>query len=65
MLYKLPSEAVLADFEEGLAYDVLVRWRRRDMAGLQFEVRYDLTGVIAERLNSVRDVWLALKPKPG
>jgi hypothetical protein len=59
-LFKLPERAVLADLQDGVAFDVLVKWRRRDMAGLQFEVRYDLRGVLAERLYTVRDTWLAL-----
>ena len=60
--YRLPPRFVLLHFEAGVAYEVVLKWRRGDLAGMSFEHRHDLNGDVDERLAGVRDAWRALQP---
>lgn len=62
-LYKLPPRFSLLLHQKGLAFDVVLKWRRGDLAGLSFEARHDLEGATGARLTPLRDAWLALQPR--
>jgi len=59
-VFALPSRLVLADLRNGVAFDVVMKWRRGDVAGLQFQARHELRSEVEERLAGVRGVWFGL-----
>ncbi len=60
-VFALPSRVILTDLQSGTAFEAVVKWRRGDMAGLQFEAQHDLNGDVDKRLAGVRETWQALK----
>jgi len=64
-LFQLPPELVLLDFEQGLAFDAQLRWRRAEMAGLWLDRAHDLRSVAEPRLVEVRKTWETLGPALG
>lgn len=61
-LYKLPPRFSLLLHQQGVAFEVVLKWRRGDLAGLSFEARHDLESATGARLTFLRDAWLALQP---
>lgn len=61
-LYKLPTRFILLLHQTGVAYDVVLKWRRGDLAGLSFETRHDLETTEEARLATVREAWVGLRP---
>lgn len=61
--YKLPPRFVLLRFDIGIAFEVVLKWRRADLAGMAFEARHELEGEVEPRLSAVREAWLALRPR--
>lgn len=61
-LYKLPPRFILLLHQTGIAYEVVLKWRRGDLAGLSFEARHDLQMDQGTRLASIREAWLGLRP---
>lgn len=61
-LYKLPPRFSLLLHQQGVAFDVVLKWRRGDLAGLSFEARHDLQTATSAWLIPLRDAWLALQP---
>ena len=66
-LYKLPPRFILLQHQAGVAYEVVLKWRRGDLAGVAFEVRHDLATTDNPRMDAMRDAWRALQPgfRPG
>lgn len=62
-LYKLPPRFSLLLHQQGVAFDVVLKWRRGDLAGLSFEARHDLASASTARMIPVREAWLALQPR--
>jgi len=60
-LYRLPPRFVLLHLQEGVAYDVVLKWRRGDLAGMSFEARHSLETLEEARLAPAREAWLALQ----
>lgn len=63
--HKLPPRFVLLHFEAGVAFEVVLKWRRADLAGMAFEARHVLEGDVPAHLKAAREQWLALKPALG
>lgn len=61
-LYKLPPRFVLLQHQAGMAFEVVLKWRRGDLAGVSFERRHDLQMLEDGRLTPIREAWLALQP---
>jgi hypothetical protein len=61
-IYKLPPEFVLLNFQAGAAFEVQLRWRKADLAGVSFLARHDLATLADPRLAEVRKAWQALGP---
>lgn len=61
-LYKLPPRFLLLQHQAGVAFEVMLKWRRGDLAGLAFERRHDLQNLEDQRLAPLREAWLALQP---
>lgn len=59
-VFKLPSRLIIIDLPTGIAFDAIVKWRRGDLAGLQFEARHELRGEVEPRLAHIRTTWAAL-----
>ena len=59
--YKLPPRFILLHFEAGVAFEVVLKWRRGDLAGMSFEHRHALESSDDPRLAPVRAAWLALQ----
>lgn len=59
--YKLPPRFVLLHFQAGTAFEVVLKWRRGDLAGMSFEHRHELQTLSEPRLEPVRAAWLALQ----
>ena len=59
--YKLPPRFVLLHFQAGVAFEVVLKWRRGDLAGMSFEHRHELHEPSEARLEPVRAAWLALQ----
>lgn len=59
--YKLPPRFVLLHFQAGTAFEVVLKWRRGDLAGMSFEHRHQLETLNEPRLEPVRQAWLALQ----
>lgn len=64
-LYKLPPRFVLLQHQAGVAFEVILKWRRGDLAGVAFERTHDLKTLEDQRLTPVREAWLALQPGFG
>jgi hypothetical protein len=62
-VYKLPPRFVLLRFDVGVAFEVVLKWRRADLAGMAFEATHQLDGEVPVHLAKVREAWLALKPR--
>ena len=60
-IHVAPSRFVLLNFEAGLVYEALLKWRRGSMAGMSFEAVHRAETTRDPRLQPVRDQWLALR----
>lgn len=56
----LPDAFVLLLISEGVAMDCNLRWRRADMAGVNFRARHELSEATDPRLRGVVAVWRSL-----
>ncbi|MBL8770985.1 MAG: PilZ domain-containing protein [Phenylobacterium sp.] len=63
--HKLPPRFVLLHFEDGVAFEVVLKWRRADLAGAAFEGRHDLKGEVPAHMKAAQDQYIALKPALG
>lgn len=61
-LYKLPPRFILLLHQTGVAYEVVLKWRRGDLAGLSFEARHELESTHEPHLASIREAWVGLRP---
>lgn len=61
-LYKLPPRFVLLQHQVGVAFEVILKWRRGDLAGVAFEVRHELATTDDARMAAMREAWKALQP---
>ena len=61
-VYKLPPRFMLLQHQAGVAFEVILKWRRGDLAGVAFEHRHDLKAGAEPRLQPLREAWLALQP---
>ncbi len=61
-LYKLPPRFILLLHQTGTAFEVVLKWRRGDLAGLSFETRHDLASTQEARLETIRAAWIGLRP---
>ena len=61
-LYKLPPRFILLLHQTGVAYEVVLKWRRGDLAGLSFEERHDLETTQETHLVNIREAWIGLRP---
>ncbi|MBI1198470.1 MAG: hypothetical protein GC203_11465 [Phenylobacterium sp.] len=59
--YKLPPRFVLIQFQEARAIEVVLKWRRSDLAGVAFERIHPLQELEDQRLAPAREAWLALQ----
>jgi hypothetical protein len=60
--HNLPPRFVLLSLHAGEAIDVVMKWRRGDLAGVAFEKRHALENLEDPRLAPARETWLALRP---
>lgn len=60
-LHKIPPRFALIHFQAGMAYEVVLKWRRGDLAGMAFEAKHRLEEPVQPRLEAVRAAWLALR----
>jgi hypothetical protein len=60
--YKLPPRFVLIHFQRARAIEVVLKWRRGDLAGVAFERVHDLQDLQDQHLAPAREAWLALQP---
>lgn len=60
-LHKIPPRFILIHFQAGMAFEVVLKWRRGDLAGMSFEVKHNLELPVPARLEPVRAAWLALR----
>jgi hypothetical protein len=60
-LHKIPPRFILINFQAGVAFEVVLKWRRGDLAGMAFEHRHPLDQDVPLRLEPVRQAWLALR----
>jgi hypothetical protein len=60
--HKLPPRFVLLHFEAGVAFEVMLKWRRGDLAGMVIERRHPLDAEVPPMLAPAREAWLALQP---
>lgn len=63
--YRLPPRFVLMHFQEGVAFEVVLKWRRGDLAGMAFEHRHQMDQITDPRLAPVVEAWRALQPGIG
>lgn len=61
--HRLPARFVLVNFHGGEAIEVILKWRRGDLAGLSFEKRHSLRDTTDARFAGAREVWIALYPQ--
>lgn len=61
-LVKLPPRFLLIHLQEGVALEVVLKWRRGDLAGMAFERRHQLSETTEPRLEPARTAWLGLMP---
>lgn len=59
--YKLPPRFVLIHFQEARAIEVVLKWRRGDLAGVAFERVHDLKNLEDQGLAPAREAWAALQ----
>lgn len=60
-LHKLPPRFILLHFSRATAYEVVLKWRRGDLAGMAFEHQHAIETVTDPRLAPARQAWLALQ----
>jgi len=60
-LHKIPPRFILIHFQGGMAFEVVLKWRRGDLAGMAFEERHELEKPVAARLEPVQIAWRALR----
>lgn len=60
--YRIPPRFVLLHLQAGVAFEVVLKWRRGDLAGMAHERTHSLAEGSEPRLAAVRDAWLALQP---
>jgi hypothetical protein len=60
-VYRLPPRFVLLHFQAGVAYEVVLKWRRGDLAGMAHEKRHSLAELTEPRLAPAREAWVALQ----
>ena len=63
--YRLPPRFVLLHFHDAVAFEVVLKWRRGDLAGMAFEHRHPLDTLTDPRLAPVAEAWRALQPGMG
>lgn len=63
--HKIPPRFVLLHFEAGIAFEVVLKWRRADLAGMAFEAHHALDGAVPAHLKPAHEQWLALRPGLG
>jgi len=61
--HRLPARFALVDFQGGHVIEVILKWRRGDLAGLAFETHHALKDLADPRFASAREVWIALYPQ--
>lgn len=64
-LFDLPNQLVLLDFEQGLAFEAELRWRKAEMAGLWLHKGYHLATLDDPALAEVKKAWETLGPGLG
>ncbi|MDZ4375377.1 MAG: PilZ domain-containing protein [Phenylobacterium sp.] len=60
--YRLPPRFMLLHFQENVAFEVVLKWRRGDLAGMAFERRHEMATTDDPRLAPVVEAWRALQP---
>jgi hypothetical protein len=60
-LHRLPPRFVLLHFSGAMAYEVVLKWRRGDLAGMAFEHHHSLDTLTNPRFAAAREAWLALQ----
>lgn len=60
-LHKVPPRFILIHYQASVAFEVVLKWRRGDLAGMSFEHRHPLEQAVPARLEAVREAWLALR----
>lgn len=60
-LHKVPPRFILINFQAGMAFEVVLKWRRGDLAGMSFEHRHPLDQPVPPQLEPVRVAWMALR----
>lgn len=60
-IHVCPPRFVLLHLKAGIAYEVVLKWRRGDMAGMSFEATHALETCDIARLATVREQWQALR----
>jgi hypothetical protein len=60
-LHKLPPRFILLHFSAAIAYEVVLKWRRGDLAGMAFEHRHALDRTTDPRLIPAQQAWQALQ----
>ena len=60
--YRLPPRFVLLHYHDAVAYEVVLKWRRGDLAGMAFERKHALETLDDPRLAPVTEAWRALMP---
>ncbi len=63
-LHKVPPRFILIHFQAGMAFEVVLKWRRGDLAGMAFEHRHLLESSGDPRLAAVKEAWKALRGGP-
>ena len=56
---------MLLHFHDAVAFEVVLKWRRGDLAGMAFEHRHPLDTLTDPRLAPVAEAWRALQPGMG
>jgi len=59
-LYPLPPRFLVLQIFGGVAYDVRLRWRRGDLAGLAVENRREIEGSKDQDLLDLESTWRGL-----
>lgn len=57
-----PDTFTLLHVGEGVAYEVRLKWRRDDQAGVAILSRQDVTGEVDEPYKALHRIWVALAP---
>lgn len=61
-VYKIPPRFVLIHFQDATAIEVVLKWRRGDLAGVAFERVHSLRELTNASLEPAREAWQALQP---